>query len=72
MAGDALWADAVDAVVAPATAFGGAGVLSLADQVGTVHASEISACGWAGFDLWLCVRCASIPLMRGDGDRAEL
>lgn len=30
---DALWADAVDAVVAPATAFGGAGVLSLAEQV---------------------------------------
>lgn len=34
-AGEALWADAVDAVVAPASAFGGAGVLSLADQVGT-------------------------------------
>lgn len=30
---EALWADAVDAVVAPATAFGGAGVLSLAEQV---------------------------------------
>lgn len=32
-AGEALWADAVDAVVAPASAFGGAGVLSLAEQV---------------------------------------
>lgn len=32
-AAEALWADAVDAVVAPATAFGGAGALSLAEQV---------------------------------------
>lgn len=30
---DALWADSVDAVIAPATAFGGAGVLSLAEEV---------------------------------------
>ncbi|CAM9784634.1 unnamed protein product [Scytosiphon promiscuus] len=35
-AGEALWADAVDAVVAPASAFGGAGVLSLADQATTL------------------------------------
>ncbi|CAM9600977.1 unnamed protein product, partial [Ectocarpus sp. 6 AP-2014] len=35
-AGQALWADAVDAVVAPASAFGGAGVLSLAEQATTL------------------------------------
>ncbi|CAN0533732.1 unnamed protein product, partial [Ectocarpus sp. 12 AP-2014] len=35
-AGEALWADAVDAVVAPASAFGGAGVLSLAEQATTL------------------------------------